>query len=411
MMGKPPIIELEDMVYTSAEMPIPSFGVAEAILRLSLGEFKDTFNIVDSNHIKENLVLTKSWKNIFFGQQQKVSTTTGTVPKASTKKTQPSATEKGVNALADDKDDLLNPEPRGPDRQSIPVETDQAEAGFVAVFVIVLAGFGLRQVFASRLLDMADACQSLSSLLRDLMAQAARLDATTLTTSEADVVYEVTHNGEVVLASMCTLEVLMSCDGTLSLQWMLDTDAPFHVSQRLDVRMSLPSGALLVLRRVCHVPSLTRSLISSSEMVVCTPTEVRQLEPTAGSCETQLVVQGLCPNVDFSVARQESSDSKTMTCVDDRHDDALRSFKDMPLPMSDSLSHGTSCVDVIAKEIDACEPCMAMFIDTESVDKPDFREPETDVLFYDTSDMFEDDSVLQTSMYDHCESAMIADSA
>ncbi|MCO5570129.1 hypothetical protein L7F22_023845 [Adiantum nelumboides] len=148
-----------------------------------------------------------------------------------------------------------------------------------------------------------------------------------------------------------------------------------------------------------------------SETVVCVPTEVRQLEQPTGSCETQLVVQGLCPSLDFSVARQESSDTETMTCVDDRHDDALRSFMDMPLPMSARLSHGTSRVDVISTETDACEPCMAMLIDTESVDEPDFREPETDVLFYDVSDMFEDDSVFQTSMYAHGESAMIADSA
>ncbi|MCO5572922.1 hypothetical protein L7F22_026683 [Adiantum nelumboides] len=240
-----------------------------------------------------------------------------------------------------------------------------------------------------------------------------RLDATALTTLEADVVYEVTHNGHV---------------------WM-----------------SLPSGALLVLRHVCHVPSLTRSLTSesqlgdngchavldehgfslrheqlvlargasvdstypmqSSETVVCVPTKVRQLEQATSSCETQLVVQGLCPSVDSSVARQESSDLETMTCVDDRHFDALRSFTDMPLPMSDSLSHGTSCVDVIARETDACEPCMAMLIDTDSEYEPDFREPETNVLFYNASDMFEDDSVLQTSLYDQCESVMIANSA
>ncbi|MCO5555522.1 hypothetical protein L7F22_009067 [Adiantum nelumboides] len=100
-----------------------------------------------------------------------------------------------------------------------------------------------------------------------------------------------------------------------------------------------------------------------------------------------------------------------MTCVDDSHDNASRSFTDMPLPMSDSLSHGTSCVDVIARETDACEPCLAMLIDTESVDELDFREQRRDVLFYDVSDMFEDDSVLQTPMYDHGESAMIADSA
>ncbi|MCO5575871.1 hypothetical protein L7F22_029676 [Adiantum nelumboides] len=158
-----------------------------------------------------------------------------------------------------------------------------------------------------------------------------RLDATALTTSEADVVYEVTHDSEVVLASMCN----------------------------------------------------------------------PKLEQAIGSYETQLVVQGLCPSEDSSVAQEESFDSKTMTCVDDMHDDALRSFTDMPFPMSDSLSHGTSCVDVIARETDACEPCMAMLIDTESVDEPDFREPETDVLFYDASDMFEVDSVLQTPMYDH----------
>ncbi|MCO5562771.1 hypothetical protein L7F22_016403 [Adiantum nelumboides] len=139
----------------------------------------------------------------------------------------------------------------------------------------------------------------------------------------------------------------------------------------------------------------------SSGTVVCAPTEVRQLEQPVGSCETQLVVQGLCPSEDSSVARQESSDSETMTCVDDRHDDALRSFTDMPLPMSDSLSHGTSCVDVIARQTDACEPCMAMLIDTESVDEPDFKEPETDVLFYNASDMFEDDNILQTPMYAH----------
>ncbi|MCO5607176.1 hypothetical protein L7F22_061369 [Adiantum nelumboides] len=112
---------------------------------------------------------------------------------------------------------------------------------------------------------------------------------------------------------------------------------------------------------------------------------------------------GLCPSVDLGVAQQESSELETMTCVDDRHDHALRSFIDTPLPMSDSLSHGTSCVDVIAREIDACEPCMALLIDTESVDELDFHEPNTDVLFYDASDMFEDDSVLQTSMYDHGE--------
>ncbi|MCO5591813.1 hypothetical protein L7F22_045805 [Adiantum nelumboides] len=157
-----------------------------------------------------------------------------------------------------------------------------------------------------------------------------RLDATTLTTSEENVVYEVTHNGEVVLASMCTPE----------------------------------------------------------------------LEQPASSCETQVVVQALCPSVDSHVARQESSDS-TMTCVDDRHFDALKSFTDTPLPMSESLSHGTSCVDVIAREIDACEPCMAMLFDTESIYEPNFREPETDVLFYDASDMFEDDSVLQTPMHAH----------
>ncbi|MCO5577996.1 hypothetical protein L7F22_031834 [Adiantum nelumboides] len=139
-----------------------------------------------------------------------------------------------------------------------------------------------------------------------------------------------------------------------------------------DVRMSLPSGAFLVLRHVCHQLSLTRSLIS-----------------------------GLCPSVDSSVAQQESSDTETMTSMDERHDNALMSFTDMPLPMSDSLSHGTSCVDVIARETDAFEPCMAMLINTESVDEPDFREQETDVLFYNASNMFEDDSVLQTSMYDH----------
>ncbi|MCO5591033.1 hypothetical protein L7F22_045009 [Adiantum nelumboides] len=100
-----------------------------------------------------------------------------------------------------------------------------------------------------------------------------------------------------------------------------------------------------------------------------------------------------------------------MTCVHDRHDNALRSFTDMPLPMNDNLSHRTSCVDVIARETDACEPCMAMLIDTESVDEPDFQELETDVLFHDASDMFEDDSVLQTPMYAHGESAMIVDSA
>ncbi|MCO5591538.1 hypothetical protein L7F22_045524 [Adiantum nelumboides] len=103
----------------------------------------------------------------------------------------------------------------------------------------------------------------------------------------------------------------------------------------------------------------------SSETVVCASIEVRQLEHQTNSCETQLVVQGLCPSVDFGVAQQESSDSKMMNCVDDRHDDALRSFTDIPLLMSDSLSHGTSCVDVIARETDACEPCMAMLIDTE----------------------------------------------
>ncbi|MCO5582941.1 hypothetical protein L7F22_036844 [Adiantum nelumboides] len=124
-----------------------------------------------------------------------------------------------------------------------------------------------------------------------------------------------------------------------------------------------------------------------------------------------LCLTRLCPSVDSSVAQQDSSNLETMTCVDDRHFDALRSFADIPLPMSDNLSHGTSCVDVIARETDACEPCMAMLIETESVDEPDFREPKTNVLFYDAFDMFEDDSVLQISMYDHGESAMIADSA
>ncbi|MCO5578024.1 hypothetical protein L7F22_031862 [Adiantum nelumboides] len=382
----------------------------------------------------------------------------------------------------------------------------------VTVFAIVLAGFGLRQVFASKV------CDSVRHRLPDMATRTSefepfvtrfdgirqhkrqhRLDAKVLTTLEVDVVYEVIHDGEVVLA-----------------QWMLDTDALFHVSPRRkyfcsysrgllghvhltdgsiheivgvgDVRMSLPSGALLVLRHVCHVPSLTRSLISvsqlrdngchvvldendfslhrgqlvlargasvdstcpmqvshvrdgtisvtlvqpcrqqrrisfasrlhddlplcqqSSKTIVCAPSEVRQLEQEAGSCETQLVVQGLCPSVDFSVARRESSNLEMMTCVDDRHDNALRSFTDMPLPMSDSLSHGTSCVDVIAKETDACEPCMAMLIDTESVDELDFREPKTDVLFFDASDIFDNENVLQTSLYDHCESAMIADS-
>ncbi|MCO5559437.1 hypothetical protein L7F22_013037 [Adiantum nelumboides] len=170
-----------------------------------------------------------------------------------------------------------------------------------------------------------------------------RLVATALTTLEADVVYEVTYNSEVILASMCTPEVLMSCDGTLPSQWMLDTNASFHVSSIL--------------------------------------------------------------------LHDKSSDTEMMTCVDDRHDDALRSFMDMPLPITDNLSHGTSCVDVIARETDACEPCMAMLIDTESVDEPDFWEPKVDVLFYDAFDMFEDDSVIQTPMYAHGESAMIADSA
>ncbi|MCO5574605.1 hypothetical protein L7F22_028393 [Adiantum nelumboides] len=59
-----------------------------------------------------------------------------------------------------------------------------------------------------------------------------RLDAIALTSSKADVAYEVTHNGEVVLASMCTPEVLMSCNGTIPLQWMIDTDASFHVLPR-----------------------------------------------------------------------------------------------------------------------------------------------------------------------------------
>ncbi|MCO5604571.1 hypothetical protein L7F22_058739 [Adiantum nelumboides] len=84
---------------------------------------------------------------------------------------------------------------------------------------------------------------------------------------------------------------------------------------------------------------------------------------------------------------------------------------DMPLPMSDSLSHGTFCVDVIARETDVCEPYMAMLIDTELVDEPDFQESETDVLFYDASNMFEDDNVLQTPMYAHGELAMIANLA
>ncbi|MCO5557381.1 hypothetical protein L7F22_010944 [Adiantum nelumboides] len=86
MMGKPTITELEDTVHTSVEMPIPSFGVAEAILKLSHGEFKDTFSIVDCHHIKVSLVLTKSWwKNFFFGQKQKASsTTTGMAQETST---------------------------------------------------------------------------------------------------------------------------------------------------------------------------------------------------------------------------------------------------------------------------------------------------------------------------------------
>ncbi|RYA46793.1 hypothetical protein DD599_27285, partial [Enterobacter cloacae complex sp. CH23B] len=51
MMGKPPINELEETIYTSSEMPIPSFGVAKAVLKLSTGEYKDTFHIIDSHHM------------------------------------------------------------------------------------------------------------------------------------------------------------------------------------------------------------------------------------------------------------------------------------------------------------------------------------------------------------------------
>ncbi|MCO5574680.1 hypothetical protein L7F22_028470 [Adiantum nelumboides] len=232
---------------------------------------------------------------------------------------------------------------------------------FVAMFAIVLAGFGLRRVFASRLPNMA-----------------AR-------TSEFELFVTRFDGSDFAWWSSHMLDALTCLGQALPLQ---GKDA------RPDSMSNSAWEDLDALARLTIMLSL-----------------VEQLEQSASSCETQLVVQGLCRSEDSSVVRQESSDTETMTCVDDRHDEALRSFTDMPLPMSDSLSHGTSCVDVIARETDACEPRMAMLIDTQSVDELDFREPEMDVLFYDASDMFEDDSVLQTFMYAHGELAMIADSA
>ncbi|MCO5605171.1 hypothetical protein L7F22_059351 [Adiantum nelumboides] len=262
-------------------------------------------------------------------------------------------------------------------------------------FFIVLAGFGLRLVFASRFVTVLVTALWIGFNASWLY----KLPDMAVPTSEFELFVTRFDGSDFAWWSSHMLDALTCLGQALPLQ---GKDArPKSMSNSAWEDLDALAQSMIML-----------SLVEpSSETVVCTSTEVRQLEQVAGSCETQLVVHGLYPSVDSSAARQKSSDTETMTCMDDKHDDALRSFMDMPLPMSDNLSHGTSCVDVIARETGACEPYMAMLIDMELVDEPDFREPEMDVLFYDASDMFEDDSVLQTPMYDHGESAMIADSA
>ncbi|MCO5582343.1 hypothetical protein L7F22_036237 [Adiantum nelumboides] len=213
---------------------------------------------------------------------------------------------------------------------------------FVVVFAIVLAGLGLRRVFAFRLPNMA--------------ARTSEFELFVTRFDESNFAWWSSH----------MLDALTCLDQALPVQGK-------------DARpKSMSDSAWEDLDAIAWL-TIMLSLVESVYCIVM------------HACTTR---DGLCPSVGSSVARQESSDSETMTCVDDKHDDALRSFTDMPLPMSDGLSHGTSCVDVIARETDVCEPCMAMLINTESVDEPDFWEPEMNVLFYDGSDMFEDDSVL-----------------
>lgn len=104
------------------------------------------------------------------------------------------------------------------------------------------------------------------------------LDDVALTHVNACVAYEANYDRDVEFDSTFSLDFLMSIDGTIPLQWMLNTNATFHVTLSHewfnmysngmlghvhladgsmfdivgveDVTLPLPSGASLILRHV-----------------------------------------------------------------------------------------------------------------------------------------------------------------